>query len=176
MTAARRTPGVRDAPVGLRFDDFYAVHYAQLVVQINAHTGDLHEAQEAVQEAFCRAWPRWETISTYGDPVGWVRRVAWNVATSRWRRARAALSFSRRQRPDVVEGPGPDRVVLTDALAKLPTNQRRAVILHHLAGLSIAEIAAECDVPEGTVKSWLHRGRAALAAQLSSWHRETPAS
>jgi RNA polymerase sigma-70 factor (ECF subfamily) len=67
-------------------------------------------------------------------------------------------------------------VVLTDALAKLPTNQRRAVILHHLAGLSIAEIAAECDVPEGTVKSWLHRGRAALAAQLSSWHRETPAS
>ncbi len=64
-------------------------------------------------------------------------------------------------------GPGPDRVALTAALARLPANQRRAVVLHYLADLSVTQIAAQEDVPEGTVKSWLHRGRAALAAQLS---------
>ena len=65
------------------------------------------------------------------------------MATSRWRRARSALSFSRRQRLEAVEGPGPDRVVLSEALAFPPANHRRAVILHYLAGLSVAEIADE---------------------------------
>jgi Sigma-70 region 2 len=69
---------------GLRFEDFFAANFAVLVVQLNAHTANLVEAQDAVQEAFCRAWPRWQTISAYDDPVGWVRRVAWNIATSRW--------------------------------------------------------------------------------------------
>jgi RNA polymerase sigma-70 factor (ECF subfamily) len=42
------------------------------------------------------------------------------------------------------------------------------VILHYLVGLSVAEIATECNVSAGTVKSWLHRGRATLHAHLST--------
>jgi len=53
------------------------------------------------------------------------------------------------------------------ALAGLPDRQRRAVVMHYLADMSVTEIADHEDVPEGTVKSWLHRGRAALGAQLS---------
>jgi len=155
------------ARAGLRFEDFFAANFAFLVVQLNAHTGSLVEAQDAVQEAFCRAWPRWQTISAYDDPVGWVRRVAWNIATSRWRRTRTALAFGRRHRAEVVPEPCPDQVDLVAALAKLPPAQRRAVILFYLAGLSVAEIAFDCEVAEGTVKSWLHRGRTALAGHLS---------
>jgi len=151
---------------GLRFDDFYACEYARIVVQINAYVGDLAEAQDAVQEAFCRAWSRWERISDYEDPAGWVRRVAWNLATSQWRRARRSMIFTRQLRTEPVEGPGPDRIVLAEALASLPRNHRRAVILHYLGDLSVAEIADECGVAEGTVKSWLHRARAALSARL----------
>jgi RNA polymerase sigma-70 factor (ECF subfamily) len=149
-----------------RFSDFYAATFTGLTVQLTAYVGDVAEAQDVVQEAFCRAWARWDRISEYEDPTAWVRRVAWNIATSRWRRLRTAVSFARRQRLESVDGPGPDRVALERALAALPETHRRAVILHHLAGLPVAEIAADCEVPEGTVKSWLHRGRTELGVQL----------
>jgi RNA polymerase sigma-70 factor (ECF subfamily) len=151
---------------GERFDDFYAANFNPLVAQLTAYVGDLSEAQDVVQEAFCRAWPRWEKLAGYDDPAAWVRRVAWNIATSRWRRMKTALSFSRRQRLEMVDGPGPDRVALDRALATLPDNHRRAVILHYLVGMSVAEIAVDCEVAAGTVKSWLHRARAALGPQL----------
>jgi RNA polymerase sigma-70 factor (ECF subfamily) len=76
------------------------------------------------------------------------------------------MIFTRQLRTEPVEGPGPDRIVLAEALASLPRNHRRAVILHYLGDLSVAEIADECGVAEGTVKSWLHRARAALSARL----------
>jgi RNA polymerase sigma-70 factor (ECF subfamily) len=150
------------------FDELYAAHYGDLTVQLYAYFGDRQEAQDVVQEAFCRAYSRWRTVSTYDDPVAWVRRVAWNLAVSRWRRARTALGFLRRQRPadQQRDGPGPERVALIAALATLAPQQRRAVVLHYLADLPVAEIARREGVAEGTVKSWLHRSRALLAEQL----------
>ncbi|GAA0795092.1 RNA polymerase sigma24 factor [Spirilliplanes yamanashiensis] len=150
------------------FDELYAAHYADLTVQLFAYFGDRQEAQDVVQEAFCRALARWSSVSRYDDPVAWVRRVAWNLAVSRWRRARTALGFLRRQRvaEPQVDGPSPERVALVRALATLPGVQRRAMVLHYLADLTVAEIAQREGVAEGTVKSWLHRGRAALAVQL----------
>lgn len=148
-------------------DEFYAAHVRGLILQLYAYTGDLDTAQEVVQEAFCRALPRWSRIRTYDDPAGWVRRVAWNLATSRWRAARASLEFHRSHRERHVEGPGPEHVVLVAALARLPANHRRVVVLHHLADLPVGEIAQQLDVAEGTVRVWLHRGRTALAALLA---------
>src|SRR3954468_9820588 len=125
------------APSAVSFDDLYAAHYGSLTVQLFAYFGDQQEAQDVVQEAFCRALARWRTVSGYDDPVAWVRRVAWNLAVSRWRRARTALLHLRRQRPvePQVDGPSPERVALVAALATLPQQQRRAVVLHYLADL-----------------------------------------
>jgi RNA polymerase sigma-70 factor (ECF subfamily) len=159
-------------PAGRDLEEFYAAHVHGLILQLYAYTGDLGTAEELVQEAFCRALPRWPRIRTYDDPAAWVRRVAWNLATSRWRRARAAREFSHRHRADPVEGPGPDRVVLVGALAKLPANHRRVVVLYHLADLPIGEIAQQLGVAEGTVRVWLHRGRTALAALLTEHRTE----
>ncbi|OJF14264.1 RNA polymerase sigma factor [Couchioplanes caeruleus] len=152
------------------FDELYAAHYSDLTVQLYAYFGDRQEAQDVVQEAFCRALARWRTVSRYDDPVGWVRRVAWNLAVSGWRRRRTALNFLRRQRAaeDQIDGPGPERVALVAALGALPATQRRAMVLHYLADMTIAEIAERENVAEGTVKSWLHRARAALAARLNA--------
>jgi RNA polymerase sigma-70 factor (ECF subfamily) len=150
------------------FDEFYAANFRKLTTQIYAYVGDMSEAQDVVQEAFCRAWPRWEKIEEYDDPLAWVRRVAWNVATSRWRRLKVATSFAAKVRLENAPEISTDRVDVTRALATLPENHRRAVVLHHMAGLSVAEIAADCDVAEGTVKAWLHRGRKALATTLGT--------
>jgi RNA polymerase sigma-70 factor (ECF subfamily) len=149
------------------FDEFYVAHVRSLVLQLAAYTGDPAEAQDMVHEAFCRAFARWRTVGSYDDPAAWVRRVAWNLATNRFRSQRAFRSFLRRHRVEHVEGPGPDGVALEVALATLAENHRRAVVLHYLAGLSVGEIARQEGVPQGTVKSWLHRGRAALAGQLT---------
>ena len=160
--------GERRPTDGAQFDELYHAHVRSLTLQLTAYCGDFSQAQDLVQEAFCRAFARWGRVSEYDDPVAWVRRVAWNLATSRWRRLRTAQSWLLRQREEHVPGPGPDRVALTAALATLPANQRRAVVLHYLADLTVTQIAQQEDVPEGTVKSWLHRGRAALAAQLTT--------
>jgi RNA polymerase sigma-70 factor (ECF subfamily) len=57
-------------------------------------------------------------------------------------------------------------VLLVRALRTLPPRQRRVTVLHYLCDLSVAAIAAEVEAPEGSVKVWLARARAALAAQL----------
>ncbi len=160
-------PPPADAPAA-SFDDVYAAHFGDLTVQLYAYFGDRQEAQDVVQEAFCRALAKWNTVSRYEDPVAWVRRVAWNLAVSKWRRARTAMNFLRKQKPAEprVEGPSPERVALVTALATLPATQRRAMVLRYLADLTVAEIAEREGVAEGTVKSWLSRGRTAVAAHL----------
>jgi RNA polymerase sigma-70 factor (ECF subfamily) len=165
-----------DDPRLADFSEFYAVHFHSLTVQLFAHTGDLTEAQDVVQEAFTRALARWSRLATYDDPAAWVRRVAWNLATSRWRRVRTAGAFARRHREEAVPGPSPDRVALVEALARLPERQRQAVVLHYLADLPVGAIATELGVAEGTVKSWLHRARTALAEQLVDAYAEGGAS
>jgi len=147
------------------FDELYRTSRDRLVIQIAAITGDPSEARDFVQEAFIRAWTRWDRISTYDDPEGWIRRVAYRLAVGRWRRSRRLLI-----RADVhqerMEMPGEHAGVI-DALQRLPSMERRAIVLHHVSGLSVEETAAELSAPSGTVKSWLSRGRARLAIELN---------
>lgn len=59
-------------------------------------------------------------------------------------------------------------VLLEDSLRQLPAGQRRVVVLHHIEGVSLEEIASQEGVAVGTVKSRLHRGRARLARILGA--------
>ena len=61
---------------------------------------------------------------------------------------------------------GPEHVAIVRALAGLDDQQRHVVVLHHLADLSVEQIATELGVPEGTVKSRLSRARGRMAALL----------
>jgi RNA polymerase sigma-70 factor (ECF subfamily) len=147
------------------FDEFYERCRDRLVLAVVAVCGDSSEAMDFVQEAFVRAWSRWPKISGYDDPEGWVRRVAFNLAVGRWRTARRMVLHS----DLVVHAPelAPDQQVAIEALKTLPVPQRRALVLHHLVGLSVVEVAAELSVPVGTVKSWLSRGRDRLAVVIA---------
>jgi RNA polymerase sigma-70 factor, ECF subfamily len=128
-----------------------------------------------VQEAFLRAWQRWHKVSTYDEPVAWVHRVAWNLATNRWRRLVADARLRLRQgRPAAVATLGPDNVALVAALRQLPARHRQVIVLHYLADQPVAEIAADLGVPRGTVLSWLHRGRARLAPLLRESDSPSP--
>jgi RNA polymerase sigma-70 factor (ECF subfamily) len=139
-----------------------------LVVQLYAVTGDLSEAQEAVQEAFIRAMAVPGRFAGLDDPESWLRRVAINIARSRHRRRRTLDALLRRTGPPpVVADPSPDHVVLMTALRRLPRGQRDALALHYLVDLPIEEVAAALGTTVGTIKSRLSRGRRALAILLT---------
>jgi RNA polymerase sigma-70 factor (ECF subfamily) len=59
-----------------------------------------------------------------------------------------------------------EALALAEALRALPMHQRQAIVLHHLVDLPVEEVAAALGARTGTVKSWLARGRRALAAML----------
>jgi RNA polymerase sigma-70 factor, ECF subfamily len=151
------------------FDMFYAATSRRLVGQIFAMTGDLAEAEDAVQEAYIRAWRQWSRIRAYNDPEAWIRQVAYRITVNSWHKARNRLTAHRAGRPSDLPGLSPDLVALVSALRKIPEPQRRAIVLHHLAGLSVEEIAHETDAPIGTVKARLARGRKALAPLVSEF-------
>jgi RNA polymerase sigma-70 factor (sigma-E family) len=147
------------------FSDLYASSYSRLVGQVTVVTTDPAAAEDAVQEAFARLWQRWETLSAYDNPEAWVRRVAINLSISRWRRLRRLQPWGDR----VLEAREVDPITHHDvqaALRAIPVKQRHALLLHHVIGLPVAEVATEMGAPEGTVKSWLFRGRKALQRSL----------
>jgi RNA polymerase sigma-70 factor (ECF subfamily) len=149
------------------FDAFYAETRRRLVGQLYVILGNLGEAEDAVQEAYCRAWPRWSRLRHYGDPEAWIRTVAYRVAVSSWRKTANRLAAHRRHGPpDPAPDPGSGLVMFMASLHGLSTVQRQALVLHHLVGLSLDEIAAETHVSVGTVKSRLARARQALAAAM----------
>jgi RNA polymerase sigma-70 factor, ECF subfamily len=149
------------------FDVFYQGSARQVLRQLYAMCGDLEEARDCLQEGYARAWQRWDQLASYDNPAAWVRTAAWRVAISRWRHARRLLRVQdvQRPQPDAFEAVA-DLVSLSTAIRKLPPRQREAVVLYHLAGLSIDEIAGQVHSPPGTVKARLSRGRWALAQQL----------
>lgn len=151
-----------------QFDRFYTTSFPKLVGQIYAMCGNITEAQDCVQEAFIRAWDNRAKLDP-NDSVGWVRTVAYRLAVSRWRKAVRAIRQPDRslEVPKDLE-PNPDRVAIATALAELPDNQRRAIVLHHLSDLTVTQVAAEMGAPTGTVKAWLVRGRETLARLLNS--------
>jgi RNA polymerase sigma-70 factor, ECF subfamily len=150
-----------------RFDEFYAAVFGRLVGQLYLVTGDLHDAEDVVQEALTRAAARWSRLREYEVPEAWVRRVAVNLATDGFRHTRRRLALAVRLRPaPEPDPPALDGLAAIQALRALPRDQRAVVVLHHLLDLPVDRVAAELGVPVGTVKSRLARARGALAARL----------
>jgi RNA polymerase sigma-70 factor (ECF subfamily) len=147
--------------------EVYDASYRRLVGQLVGLTGSMAEAEDVVQEAFVRAINHTRTFRTTDNPEAWLRRVAVNLARSRWRRLQR-LAHLRAVLPEVEHSDdlGADRVALMTAMKQLPVAQREAIALHHLADLPVHEVAQTLGVPTGTVKARLSRGRAALAELL----------
>jgi RNA polymerase sigma-70 factor (ECF subfamily) len=151
------------------FDAFYAGTSRRVFGQVYAITGNVGEAEDAVAEAYARAWHRWSYVSRCEAPEAWVRTVASRVAVSMWRKAVNRLRAhdrSAQEAQDPAAGLSPDHVALVAALRRIPANHRRVVVLHHLVGLSVDEVAREVAAPVGTVKVWLSRGRQAMRRHL----------
>ncbi len=153
------------------FDALFAGHYERLVRALTVVAGDRETAADAVQEAFVKAHLRWRKVSSYDDPIGWVRRVAINRLHDEHRRTarkRRALDRLRGRAAEAV--PPPEIDEFGGMLAQLPRQQRLTTALFYVDGLTIAEIAAALEIAEGSVKSHLHDARRKLRTVLSQEH------
>jgi RNA polymerase sigma-70 factor (sigma-E family) len=116
-------------------------------------TGDWALAEDLVQTALAKTWPRWERISGRDDPELYVRRVMVNTWATwwrrRWRGERASAA--------VPEGPAPGDVAadvaVRDALGSLTRRQRAVLVLRVADDLSEAQVAQMLGCPPGTVKN-----------------------
>jgi RNA polymerase sigma-70 factor (ECF subfamily) len=148
------------------FERLCRAEYAGVVRTAYLITGDREEANDVAQEAFARAYERWNSVSGFDRPAAWVQRVAANLAIS-WRRRRKWLSTA--PLPDLGTGgePNTDAMVVLDALKFLTPAQRAAVVLRYYADQSVEDTARALGKKPGTVRALTSQGVARLREFLS---------
>jgi RNA polymerase sigma-70 factor (ECF subfamily) len=155
----------------------YQAYYRRLVAQFYALTADLPEAQDVVQETFARVLAKPRSFLAVENPESWLRAVALNVARTRYRRqwlfTRLVHAGRIPARPESMPGLNPDRLALLAGMRRLPRSTQEVLVLHHIADLPVEEVAATLNVPVGTVKARLSRGRATLARLIDEDNRVT---
>lgn len=142
------------------FEDHFRENYRRLVAQLYAITLSSREAHDAVQDAYSRAWRRWAQVGAAPDPSAWIRRVAVRSTIRSWRRV-----LRRRPRPSV-DGVDQRTGMLLVALSRMAAPERRCAVLHHMAGVAVAEIAVVEGVPVGTTRARLRRAEQLLGGML----------
>jgi RNA polymerase sigma-70 factor (ECF subfamily) len=136
-------------------------------------TGDPARAEDVVQETLLRAWQHPEVTEDYENSArGWLFTVARNMIIDERRSARFRnesatwdLDKTDRRRSDDVDA-ALDRLLLSDALAKLSPQHRAVIVRSYYRGWTTAQIAADLGIAEGTVKSRLHHALRALRLTL----------
>jgi DNA-directed RNA polymerase specialized sigma24 family protein len=122
-------------------------------------------AEDALDEAFEKAFARWERVQSMRSPNGWVYRVAVNAARrqlSREVREGERLAFATTTAPEPPPGGEAWLVVAT-----LPVRQRTAVVLRHVGGMTEAEVASAMGVTRSTVSSTLASAYTTLGRLLA---------
>jgi RNA polymerase sigma-70 factor (ECF subfamily) len=130
-------------------------------------SGNHADADDLAQETFVTAWTRLASFRPGASFRAWLCGVAYRKWLARARSEGRRLRREREAEPDMPAAANPDhRLDAATALAALPPEQRAAVALCLAAEFSHAEAAAALDLPLGTVKSHVTRGRAKLLELL----------
>lgn len=140
------------------------------------------DAGDLVQETFIRAYGALESFRQDASFLTWLYKIASNLSIDlmRSRRAKGALSLDteleegrepasddRQTSPETAVVRGAVSGAVQKAVMNLPAKYRIVVVMRHLQGMSIEEIAGQLEMPSGTVKTHLFRAREMLRDRLS---------
>lgn len=158
------TAGFRES-----FDSFYRREVRSVVGLAYVLSGSGSAAEDLAQEAFVAAYRQWDRIAGFDDPGAWVRRVVANRSVSAYRRRiselKAVLRLGSPRVFEVTEFPSESAHVWKE-VRRLPKRQAQAVVLRHVDGRSIGEIAVILECSENTVKTHLRRAKEKLTDRL----------
>ncbi len=158
------------------FDTLVSRHHRGIYNMVYRMLGNAEDASDVTQETFLRAYTRLETFKPGHSFLAWVRRIASNLAIDHLRRrGTPELSLDQRlenggQIADDSPAASPaERLEMAEssqrvlaAVQELPPKQRAVLVLRHVEGLKLQEIAKTLRMPIGTVKTMLFRGRTAV--------------
>jgi RNA polymerase sigma-70 factor (ECF subfamily) len=144
--------------------------------------GSEEDAADATQETFVSAWRHRDALRDPDNFDAWLGRINLNACRAQLRRrgrekVREVRLFDSE---DAHEPASPERALadrtadadaFDRAFARLSIDDRSVLVLHHLQERPVAEIAAVLGAPAGTIKSRLHRARAALESALAKESR-----
>lgn len=156
----------------LLFDAFAASIGARLLRTAYLLTGDLHEAQDLVQDTLVRIWTRWELVSSADNPQAYAHTVLVSRSVSRWRSARRRVMRERL----VPVPPELDHAVTADErddilwqlVLGLPPRQRAVMVLTYYDDFAEDDIARILGCSVGTVKSQRAKSLRALRLRLAA--------
>jgi RNA polymerase sigma-70 factor, ECF subfamily len=124
-------------------------------------------AEEVTQDIFLKIWQAFPAYDGRAAPGTWLYVIARNtcLAAARSDTYRSTIPLDQIHEP-AVRSPGSEDIELAQLIERLPEIQRHVITLFYLQQRRVDEVAQMLDLPEGTVKSHLHRARQALAAMM----------
>jgi RNA polymerase sigma factor (sigma-70 family) len=147
----------------VRFDEFFEEENERLFKALYFVTGNRHDAEELMQDAFLKLWERWDEIHQIADPTAYLFRVALNGFRMRYRRAamaiRKVLPVSER-RDDFLDAEM--RADVRRLLLQVTPRQRTALLLMDLLGYPAEQAGRIMRVGPSTVRALATKGRRAL--------------
>ena len=162
------------------FDQLFQLYRRYVYAICYRYCGSQQDALDLTQEVFLKILKNWDSLDRKRDPKPWVRRIAVNTCLNYQRDRKEALSLESEtdgtSLSDVIparentEGEALGHLEeerISRCIGELPPDIRMALVLRHREGLSYREIAQTMNKPEGTVKTYLHKGRKMLAERLN---------
>jgi RNA polymerase sigma factor (sigma-70 family) len=146
-----------------RFDEFFEEEHERLYKALYFVTGNRHDAEELVQDAFLRLWERWDAIDHIHDLTGYLFRVALNGFRTRRRRASTAIrkmAPAKEARDMFLDAE--IRADVRQLLLRLTPRQRAALLLVDLLGYPSEQAASVLRVRPSTVRALATQGRRAI--------------
>jgi RNA polymerase sigma-70 factor (ECF subfamily) len=165
------------------FERLLRPHFDRLYRLAWRLAGNKADAEDLFQDLLVKAWGKLDDLVHIDEPGPWLGRVMYNLFVDerrRYRRWRLVVVGEGELAGEGIAalagegGPGPDNErlqrlqSLEKALAQLSEEHRIVVLLHDTEGYKINEIEVLTGIPEGTVKSRLHRARARLREILAA--------
>jgi RNA polymerase sigma factor (sigma-70 family) len=169
------------APEAIATHGLYERHAAKIHSYCLHQLGSREEAEDAVQTTFMNAFRALGKGVVPEAEAAWLFKIAENVCLSRrrssWRRNRIESPADFEVIEEIVPGPNRQRdelIGIEDALAAMPGQQRRAILLREWQGLSYREISTELELSQSAVETLIFRARRSLAQGLTEPERVKP--
>jgi RNA polymerase sigma-70 factor (ECF subfamily) len=135
--------------------------------------GNPHDAADALQEAGLKAYKYFDKLHEADAAGAWLTRILINACYDQGRRrSRSVPTGLDVEREEATDLPPETDWELVQALQSLPDEQRATVVLRFFQDLTVPQVAAVMNVPEGTVKSRLHTALGRLRSLLSERRKE----
>ena len=168
--ADRRTVASETPEVGVPepFDAFYKREKQGILAVALSVSRRSFGAEDVVQEAFLRAFREWDQIGRYDSPEAWVRRVALNLATSRFRKFRSELKALTRLTGSLHSDEfSPRDEQLWREVRRLPKRQAQVIALTYVDDMTSSQVADVLGISPSTVRKHLTRARRQLEKRVT---------